>query len=73
MAVGRGHPDGVAFWCRFIEALGAIGYDGPLSIENEDYAVSQCDSVTLAARTLNAARAAWLAGRGAPGAAVTDG
>ena len=57
VAVGTGHPDGVDFWARFIEAVGAAGYDGALSIENEDYALSQADSVALAARTLTQARA----------------
>ena len=58
VAVGHGHPDGVAFWTRFIEALRAAGYDGPLSIENEDYALGQVESVGIAARTLAEALAA---------------
>ena len=41
VAVGSGHPDGVAFWARFVTALRAAGYDGPLSIENEDYTLGQ--------------------------------
>lgn len=52
VAVGAGHPDGVAFWTRFVEALAAAGYDGALSIENEDYSLSQTESVALAVRTL---------------------
>lgn len=55
VAVGNGHPDGVDFWARFIEAVAAAGYDGALSIENEDYALSQAESVALAARTLTEA------------------
>jgi len=55
VAVGLGEPDGVGFWTRFVEALAAAGYDGPLSIENEDYALSASDSVALAARTLDEA------------------
>ena len=52
VAVGHGHPDGVRFWTRFIDALAAAGYDGPLSIENEDYSLGQVESVTVAVRTL---------------------
>jgi len=52
VAVGTGHPDGVAFWARFVDALVAAGYDGPLSIENEDYTLGQRESVALAVRTL---------------------
>jgi len=32
--VGRVHDAG--WWTSFIEALRGVGYDGPLSIENED-------------------------------------
>jgi sugar phosphate isomerase/epimerase len=52
VAVGTGHPDGDAFWTRFIQALRAAGYDGPLSIENEDYTLAQRDAVALAVGTL---------------------
>ena len=52
VAVGTGHPDGDAFWARFIQALRAAGYDGPLSIENEDYTLGQRDAVALAVSTL---------------------
>lgn len=55
VAVGRGHPDGVAFWSRFVAALAAAGYDGPLSIENEDYSLDERDAIALAVRTLRAA------------------
>jgi len=55
VAVGTGHPDGVAFWSRFVDALRAAGYDGPLSIENEDYTLAQRDSVALAVDTLRQA------------------
>jgi sugar phosphate isomerase/epimerase len=53
VAVGSGHPDGVAFWTRFVAALRAAGYDGPLSIENEDYTLGQRESVALAVTTLH--------------------
>jgi sugar phosphate isomerase/epimerase len=52
VAVGTGHPDGDAFWARFIEALHTAGYDGPLSVENEDYTLDQRDAVALAVNTL---------------------
>ena len=55
VAVGSGHPDGVAFWARFVTALRAAGYDGPLSIENEDYILGQRESVALAVATLHEA------------------
>ena len=55
VAVGTGHPDGVAFWARFADALRGAGYDGPLSIENEDYTLGQPESVALAVRTLQQA------------------
>ncbi|MTD13226.1 TIM barrel protein [Nakamurella sp. YIM 132087] len=58
VAVGTGHPDGVVFWSAFVDALAAAGYDGPLSIENEDYTLGQSESVTLAVRTLQEAMAA---------------
>ena len=56
VAVGAGHPDGTRFWARFISALAATGYDGALSIENEDYSLPQTDAVAFAVRTLEAAR-----------------
>ena len=55
VAVGTGHPDGVGFWARFVDALRAAGYDGPLSIENEDYTLGQRESVALAVDTLRQA------------------
>jgi sugar phosphate isomerase/epimerase len=57
VAVGAGHPGGVAFWARFAEALRAAGYEGPLSIENEDYTRGQRESVALAVGTLRRALA----------------
>lgn len=57
VAVGTGHPEGVEFWARFVDALRAAGYDGVLSIENEDYSLPQTDSVSVAVRTLRAALA----------------
>jgi sugar phosphate isomerase/epimerase len=56
VAVGTGHPDGVDFWVRFIDALRKAGYDGPLSIENEDYTLGQRESVALAVNTLRSAQ-----------------
>jgi sugar phosphate isomerase/epimerase len=53
VAVGAGHDE--TFWARFVDALAAAGYSGPLSIENEDYTLSQQESVALAAQTLRAA------------------
>ena len=58
VAVGTGHPDGIAFWTSFAETLRSAGYDGPLSIENEDYTLSQRESVALAVGTLRNALAA---------------
>ncbi len=55
VAVGSGHPDGTKFWARLVSQLQASGYDSVMSIENEDYRRSQCDSVKLAAQTLKAA------------------
>ena len=57
VAVGTGHPDGIAFWTRFADALREAGYDGPLSIENEDYTLDQRESVALAVDTLRQALA----------------
>jgi len=45
VAVGTGHPDGIAFWTRFVDAVPTAGYDGALSIENEDYTLGQRESV----------------------------
>lgn len=53
VAVGTGHDD--AFWARFVEALCKAGYDGPLSIDNEDYTLGQSESVAKAVSTLRAA------------------
>ncbi len=58
VAVGTGHPDDVAFWARFAHTLLAAGYDGPLSIENEDYSLGQRESVALAVDTLRQALSA---------------
>jgi sugar phosphate isomerase/epimerase len=62
VAVGTGHPDGVGFWARFVTALRAAGYDGPLSIENEDYTLGQRESVALAVQTLKEALAVAVQG-----------
>jgi sugar phosphate isomerase/epimerase len=55
VAVGTGHPRGVAFWTDLAETLRGGGYDGPLSIENEDYSLGQRESVALAVGTLRRA------------------
>jgi sugar phosphate isomerase/epimerase len=55
VAVGTGHPDGQVFWTRFADALVGAGYDGPLSIENEDYTLGQRESVATAVTTLREA------------------
>ncbi|QYB01930.1 hypothetical protein I1A62_32530 [Rhodococcus sp. USK10] len=39
-------------------SLRDAGYSGPLSIENEDYTLGQCESVALAVDTLQRARSA---------------
>lgn len=57
VAVGTGHPEGDAFWSRFVHALRAAGYDGPLSLENEDHTLGQRESVALAVGTLRRALA----------------
>jgi sugar phosphate isomerase/epimerase len=53
VAVGAGHD--ASYWARFLATVRASGYDGPVSIENEDYSLGQRESVTLAARTLREA------------------
>jgi sugar phosphate isomerase/epimerase len=55
VAVGAGHPDGPAFWARFVTALRAARYDGPLSIENEDRARGHRESVAPAVDTVRSA------------------
>ncbi|MCE3551512.1 sugar phosphate isomerase/epimerase [Pseudonocardia sp. RS11V-5] len=61
VAVGTGHPDD--FWARFADALRAAGYDGPLSIENEDYTLGQRESVARAVGTLRSALSASVPAR----------
>lgn len=55
VAVGTGHPDGVEFWRALVDTLREIGYDGPLSIENEDYSLPPRESVGRAVDTLKQA------------------
>lgn len=55
VSVGTGHPDGVDFWMRFAKKLRECGYDGPLSIENEDYSLDQHSAVSSAVDTLRKA------------------
>lgn len=45
--LGQGHDE--AFWRRFLAALGEAGYDGALSIENEDRSLDPVDSVVASA------------------------
>ena len=49
-SVGTGHHDGVGFWTRFADAVQEAGYDGPLSIENEDYTLEQRDFFSTSTR-----------------------
>jgi sugar phosphate isomerase/epimerase len=72
VAVGAGHPDGPAFWARFVHALAAADYDGPLSIENEDYTRGQKESVSLAVDTLRTALAPVPQGSSTPVGAPSD-
>lgn len=46
VTLGRGHTGGAAWWRSFVEHLRGAGYDGVLSIEHEDVALSQLDGVT---------------------------
>lgn len=43
---GSGHNE--AWWRRFAEALRAAGYDGSLSIEQEDYTIPVMDALEQA-------------------------
>ena len=43
ITLGYGHDE--AWWRRFVEALAAVGYDGVLSIEHEDPAMSAVEGV----------------------------
>jgi sugar phosphate isomerase/epimerase len=52
-SVGDGHP--VAFWRDLVAALGDAGYDGALSIEQEDPFRSPEDGLARAIATLRAA------------------
>lgn len=55
VTLGRGHPDGVAFWRRFIGALDLAGYIGALSIEHEDAALPRLEGVTASVDVLKEA------------------
>lgn len=48
--VGRGHD--AEWWTRFVGALQAVGFDGPLSIECEDPTIPAEESILEAARVL---------------------
>jgi sugar phosphate isomerase/epimerase len=45
--IGRGHD--AAFWRSFVTALRGVGYDGALSIENEDASLPPAEGVAEAA------------------------
>ena len=47
---GRGHDE--AWWRQFVLALRAAGYDGPLSIEQEDYTIPVMDALEQAVALL---------------------
>ena len=47
---GRGHD--AAWWRRFLETLRDCGYDGPLSIEQEDYTIPLEEALDQAAALL---------------------
>ena len=47
---GRGHDE--AWWRKFVLALRAAGYDGPLSIEQEDYTIPVMDALEQAVALL---------------------
>jgi sugar phosphate isomerase/epimerase len=47
--VGRG---GTVDWSKFLQALREVGYDGPVSIENEDPFVDEVEGVLEAASFL---------------------
>ena len=49
-AIGRGHD--ATFWSDFVDALAASGYQGSVSIENEDPVLSHEDGVREAAALL---------------------
>jgi sugar phosphate isomerase/epimerase len=57
VSVGQGQSE--VFWTQFVDALKAVGYDGPLSIEHEDASVEPeaaiKDSALLLQRILGAA------------------
>lgn len=55
VSVGTGHPDGTDFWANFATTLQNCGYNGPLSIENEDYSLDQRAAVASAVNTLRKA------------------
>lgn len=57
VTIGRGHPGGRDFWIAFLTALQQGGYQGALSIEHEDAAMSQLDGVTESVQLLRGALA----------------
>jgi sugar phosphate isomerase/epimerase len=57
VTLGQGHPGGVEFWREFCAALAAAGYDGVLSIEHEDVALTPEAGLTASVDVLRAALA----------------
>ena len=65
ITLGYGHDE--AWWRRFVEALAAVGYDGVLSIEHEDPAMSAVEGVEKSVALLR--RVLVAKGDGPPAAA----
>jgi sugar phosphate isomerase/epimerase len=49
--IGHGHDE--LWWRGFVDALRTVGYDGPLSIENEDELLPGVEGVRRAAEFLH--------------------
>jgi sugar phosphate isomerase/epimerase len=69
--VGHGH--GARFWCAFFDELGALGYDGVLSVEHEDELAPVEEALARTFEFLracvwrdSASAAAWLEGHDPP-------
>lgn len=50
--VSLGHGNPVRAWLDIVRALGAVGYDGVISIENEDYLVDADTAISTSASVL---------------------
>ncbi len=51
---GRGHDE--RWWAQFLQTLRSVGYDGPLSIEQEDYTMPTMDALEQAVSLLRRIR-----------------